>query len=447
MVSKGVRSHPILLAAVLVVGCKGPPEPSSSPAAASSPGEPESDPYAAYVFPPVSDGWGVAEYTQVRDVLVAIEQQEPELLVTLAGPHGGLFAHLASLDTVAKVIADTPDLDAMFELTEAFAQICKLYTSRVVQGQQYGSEYLLLSAATLRAMTLQFARLAQMIDEATLRAEPVRRDGLLEMRHGLVVVYFGVLQSPQQQPGVVDAAATVAQLVAVASDMGPFLLSSERQELDQLLDQLLANGAQAAQVAETRSSIAASPLHPLVAAFRSESRAYSESKREIMAAALEQQLVAVELGPEQGGIRYAFPGAGFSAVFHQRPNAMAMNSSASDGATVTTRVLGIRDATGYSTTIVCMSRPPPPPSEDERSFARQAIENIDATGIRESMVGGRPGFEGALSSSVSRALMQTVDVGHAGCTIIVEYPPRLEASSEERGRAFLRSIDLAKFEG
>jgi len=176
----------------------------------------------------------------------------------------------------------------------------------------------------------------------------------------------------------------------------------------------------------------------LVAAFEAESEAFAASQRQLLVEVGDQQ-PAVELGPEPGGVRYAFPELGFSAVFHQPPNATLSTVTATDGVTVTVRTLGIRDAIGYSTTIVCMSRPTPFTSADGRSFARQAIEKFGSSDVHDVDVGDRRGFAGSLSS----AQVQTVDVRGGGCTILVEYPAPLAANYEDRGRAFLRSVDLS----
>jgi hypothetical protein len=142
-------------------------------------------------------------------------------------------------------------------------------------------------------------------------------------------------------------------------------------------------------------------------------------------------------------VRYAFPESGFSAVFHQRPNAMLKEDIATDGVTLTMRVLGSYDATGYSTVIACMSGPQPLTSDD----ARTLIDDAKATEIREVEIGGRRGFEGVVSGSNSRGVMRTVDLDRGVCRIAAEYPPHLAASYEQQARAFLDSFQLGGFEG
>lgn len=414
--------------------------------AAESPATSPSDPYAAYEFPAITDDWGASEYAKVRDVLVEIERKQPELLVTLAGPKGEVLTRVASLDAIAKAVAAASD-DAMFEIIDAIGAIYKLYANRVAHQQPYGPEYLLVTAAILRALTVQFARMTTVIDEAMLRAEPVRREGLLKMRHGLFIVYVGALEAPLVAPTIVDASTAVAQLGAVTADVAPFLLPDERQTIDQFLASLAGTGAVATQIAAMRASIAALPLHPLVAAFADEAQQFSAEQRELYADVAEQQLPAVELGPEPGGVRYAFPDAGFSAVFHQQPNAMLTVSNATDGVPITARVLGTRDAIGYTTAIVCMSRPTPLASDDQRSFARKVLEDAKLTDIHEVMIDRRRGLEGVFSGPISRALMRAVELDRGGCMITVEYPPQLAASYEQQARAFLDSVRLGDFEG
>jgi hypothetical protein len=445
-----MRALLITSAIVLSSACASPRGPSLSPedSAAELPSSAaEPDLYAAYEFPAITDGWGPSEYAEVRDVLIEIEREQPERLVTLAGPKGAVLEHLASLDNITAAVASAPDIPAMLALMEAVGVIYKLYATRVAKQQPYGPEYLLLSAAALRLGAHVHAHLMTVIDEATLRAEPIRREGLMQMRNGLVVVYFGALETSLQLPSIVEPRATVAQLEPLAAEVAPFLLAHERQTLDQLLVALAGAGADIAQVSNTRGAIAASPIDPIFAAFADEAKAYSDKQRQLHADAAALQQPAVELGPEPGGIRYAFPDAGFSAVFHTRPNAMLMNTQTTDGVPATMRVLGIRDATGYSTIVTCVTRPQPPADADARGFALEIIEDAKATEIREVEISGRRGFEGELSSSISRAVVRAVELERGVCTLTTEYPPHLAASYEEQARAFLDSVQLGGFEG
>jgi len=249
----------VLVAVLLASACH---EPSAPATTTSPPAQVEADPYAAYDFPSLTGDWGPSDYAKVRDLFVAIERTQPELLVTLTGPRGDVLARFASLDAITRIIAEQPDIEATFAVTEALGQTAKLYAARADDQRHYGSEYVLLSAATLRAATQQFARMTEELGEAAFRADPIRREGLAQMRHGLVLTYLNALQSPLEQPEL-DAA--LAQLGAVATDIGPFLLPSERERLDAVLDALEAAGAKAAAIASIRASVAASPMHTLAA--------------------------------------------------------------------------------------------------------------------------------------------------------------------------------------
>jgi hypothetical protein len=437
------------MAGMLSSGCERPsvsiPAPQDAAAEPTTASEP--DPYAAYEFPPITDDWGAREYAKLRDVLIEIEREQPDLLVTLAGRKRDVLGRIVSLDRLTADLAGAPDMDAVFEINEAVGAIFKLYAGRVAKQQPYGLEVLLLTAAMLRSSTIVIARLTTMFDEATLRAEPIRREGLLQARHGLVIAYVGALETPLQLPAIVDPRVAVALLEPIAADVAPFLLPDERQTVEQLLTALAGAGADAAQVAATRASIAAASLDPRIAAFAVEAKAYSDKQRQMYADVAEQQRPAVELGREQGGVRYGFPEAGFSAVFHQRPNAMLSSSNATDGVPVTMRVLGIRDTTNYSTTIVCVSRPEPRAGDEGGGSAREVIEKAKVTDLREVEIDGRRGFEGTLTNSMSVALTRTVDLDRGLCMITVEYPPHLADSYEQQARAFLDSVELGGFEG
>jgi hypothetical protein len=435
----------VLVAALVVVlssGCERP----SVATTASEDHVAESaapDPYAAYEFPPISDRWGLPEYAKVRDVLLEIERTQPELIVTLAGPKGDVLARVTSLDKLAADLAATTDMQALLDLHEAVGTIYKLYAVRIDDRQPYGSEFLQLAAAVLRASTTVSARLTEVFDEATLRAEPIRREGFLELRLGLAITYLGAIEAPLQLPTIVDPSLAVAQLEPIAAEVAPYLLPDERQTLDRLLTALAAAGA---QVSTTRASIAASPMHPIIAVFADEAQAYSVEQRQRHADAAKAQRRAVELGPEPGGIRFAFPEAGFSAVFRQRPNAILTNLE-SNGVTLTVRVLEFVDANGYVTSIVCLSRPPSLPADDGESFARKMIEGVEATNVRQVEIDGRRGFEGALSKPSAHSWIRTVDIDRGVCTIAAEVSPQRSTSDEQQARAFLDSVELGGFEG
>lgn len=431
-----MRARLITVAVVLSIACDKPSGSATAPDDSSA--EPAApDPYAAYEFPPVADHWGLPEYAKVRDVLVEIEREQPELLVTLAGPKGDVLARVTSLDKLSADLARTPDMTAAIDLHEAVSTIHKLYVIRVNDRQPYGLEFLQLTAAELRAATRLSARLTEGLDEARLRAEPVGREGFLQTRDGMVNTYLGAIEAALHIPTIVDPSLAVAQLAPVAAEVASYLLPEERQSLGWILTALAAAGANEAQVAATRASIAASPMNPLVATFADEAKVYSAEKRQLQLYAR-----AVEVGPEPGGIRYAFPDAGFSAVFHQRPNALLTNANTADGVTTTVRGLGISDATDYSTTIMCSSRP-----DDKGGFALEQLEALEATDIREVQIDGRRGFEGVLSKPRSHMIIRTVDVDRGGCAILAEIPLQLATSYEQQARAFLDSFTLGGFEG
>lgn len=403
------------------------------------------DVYAGFAFPATSGEWGPAEYAQVRDTLVQIERERPDALPTLAGDKGEVLARFVDVKAIDRAFAAAADMNAMLELGDAFAQTYKLYAARVVHGQPFGREYMALANAMLHAGGIQFTRLTAVlgVDEAKLRTEQVRLDGMLGMRHGLAIIYLSALESPLTAPNIIDLAMAAKQLALATTEAAPFLLDIDRRTADAMLTRLSTAGADPGDVAAIRAALSSTQLHPLLAAFAAECEAYSAQQREAVARASETQVLAVEVGPEAGGVRWAFPEAGFSAVFHQRPNAMSSNEVAEDGVTLTLRVLGTRDATGYTTSIICMNRASPMP--DSNDFARGAIG--DATNVRELDIDGHPGLAGEHTSSISHAQMRTVSIGHGGCSMVAEYPPRLEAAYRDQARAFLDSVRFGSFAG
>lgn len=235
------------------------------------------DPYAGYTFPPIADDWGHLEYTQVRDALLEIHEEQPELLLTLAGPKGDVLARVGSGEAIAKAIADAPDLGTMFALADAVTLIYKIYWFRVSQGHSYGPEYLLLTTAMVRSCA---ARLSRLIDETTMQADPVRRQGLLKMRYDLAAIYLRGFETSLQIPTIVDPHAAVDQLGAVAPHVAPFMLPDEREQADQYLTALADLGLDATRVAATRAAIVEAAMHPFVETHVDEARAFSDEERQ-----------------------------------------------------------------------------------------------------------------------------------------------------------------------
>jgi hypothetical protein len=439
----------IALALVLSTGCDTKPAPKQDDAAAKSSASTtrgsETGPYAAYEFPAITDDWDHEEYGTVWRALVNIDKNQPELLVTLAGPKGDILARFASPESVGKAIAKAPDMGSIRFIVEPITEIYGIYAARVHAGQPYSAEYLLLTRTLIRSATGQFARVVSSVGEAKLHDDIVGRAHLMEMRAGMFLAYVSALTAPLQVPGTVEAHAAMVELAAAADDIAPFLVPDERQLIDQVLTLLTAMGADPAQVASARASIYGATLHPLIAAFVSEAR-LSEYQQRNLDRVLDDQYT-IDRGPESGGIRYVFSDADFSAVFQQEPNAILTKSSESDGATLTTRMLGTRDEAGHGTALVCISPSVLPTSDDGRSFARKMIERTKATDILEVKIDGHKGFEAAISSSTSSGFIQTVDLERGGCMIIVESPPQLADSYKKQARAFLRSAKFDDFEG
>lgn len=407
-----------------------------APKQQAAPAKPaESGPYAAYKFPPISDDWGTQEYTQVRHTLYKIDKDQPELLPTLAGAKGDVLARFASPEALAKAIAKAPDLGSISSFAEDIGEVYTIYGARVFDAQPFAAEYLLLTNTMVHSANAQFARAMSLFGEAK-----VREDGLLdEMRKSLSTIYFIALATPLKIPATVDARTAVAALGASAAHVAPFLVPDERQRVDQVLTILGGLGADPLQVAAARASIDGTAIHPLF----SEARAADLEDTKLLYGVFDQRQPWVKM--ERGSTRYEFPELDcFSAVFHQQPSAMgAQDAIVTEDSTVKARLLGVRDETGYATSIVCVSRT----TEDGPTFARKIIDGTKASDIREIEIDGHNGFEASFSNSSSSGIMQTVALERGGCVIVVESPPQQAEANEEQARAFLKSVKLGNFEG
>jgi hypothetical protein len=415
------------------------PAPPGDERVVAEPG-PGADAYAAYSFPPTDRAWTIADYEFARDVLVSIAQTKPELLLRMDGPRADVFARLVSFEEASRV-AKAADVEQLLNLGDALAVIMKLYAVRVYADKDHGREYVAISAAYIHVAVVQFDAVSDRmgLTAAGLRKDEIRREGLMKMRHGLRTTFTGALQGPFELPGIVSGGELAEKLQPVASDVARFLLPEEVAELRGTIAKLVDVGASPAQAAALEKSLTgASERHPLVAAFMDEHRAFTRERDALLAKTMQSALSAVEVGPEGGGIRYAFPDRSMSAVFDVQPNALE-NTTTEDGAETTTRTLGIRDAVGFSRSIVCLVRRP---TKKDKTFAKTVLTGMKANGIEAVKTSGHEGLEGRVENDTSHAVARVVDLGEWGCIIVAEYPKRIAAEAKPKARAFVDSVQL-----
>lgn len=433
------RSRLLALLVVALGACR----PASS---TTSPATPDA-PAPADPFPSTAAAWTAREYLQFRDALVRLERERPDLLPRRGAP---VFVRLTSLPAIEAAAAGA-DTDALLDLGQALGEIAKIYSARALVRGEYGDEYAATAAVFVKLSGLQLARMVadQILEVAVLRAEPVRREGFVKMRFHLARLVHDVLAVTLALPQVVDARRSAAAVAAVVEDVAPWFLPEERDLVLGLVDRLEQADVGAGDIAELRRALAPDrEPHALVAAFADEHRAYGERQAELLATVAAGLLDPLEVGREAAGTRYAFPEAGFSAVYPQRPNAQQHVSTATDGAAVTMRALGTKDALGVTRSVSCFSRPHPLPGATAAGSLDQFVTSMKLGGVRRIELDGAAGVEGHGESATARALVRYFQISDtASCMVIFECPLHLAGELADDARRFVDSFALGGFRG
>lgn len=398
-----------------------------------------------FVFPETSRTWSAEDYVLAKDTFVAIQESAPEKLLRADGPRRDVFAKLASVDEVtAAAAAVQDDMGALFDFGDAMAVIVKLYAARVARELGYGKEHARVTAAYLRLAVLQTTNVVSALGLSLdkLRVDRARLEGLLKMRVGVVTQLGAVLELPVRAPDLLSAAEALDAMVPVLPELVTMLLPEERDAVRQLVEKL------AAIAGPSRPSSARAvellgdppPALALVSELAEEHRAFGKQQRETIAAVGDSMQRPIELGPEEGGVRYAFPDRTMSAVFDTPPNAMEQANVGELGP-VTSKTLGIKDAVGFSRTVTCMvlqeaqSTPPV-------DTARKILEGMGAEAIENVKVAGSDAWQAELASSTSEAVVRVVPSATVNCIIIAEAPKSLAASVRSKAGAFVESVRI-----
>lgn len=433
----------LALLVCLAPGCR-PEAPAPTPGAAPAPA---ADSYAGLDLPALDVAWTAADYLRVRDALVKLERERPELLPRLDGAGGPLLRKWTDFDAFTAASKGAGSIAVMLDLGDAAAHVYKLYAGRMAQGGDFGDEYVATIGITILATTLQLPALLEAVglDAAGLKAQPVRLEGIEQVRYGLALMFTGLLTEAAEAPERIDPAQCAATLARVAAEVSAYLLPEERAAARERLAALAARGARPDDVAILKAALADDrPRAPVVADLLAEHREFTRARQELLTRAVDALIAPVVVGSEGDWTRWAFPEAGFSAAFPQPPNAQNTSSAATDGVPVTLRTLGIKTATGTSFAITCITRPSPGPG---KSSVDDTIAGMKLTGVREVTVDGVAGKEGTGSTPTSRALVRAVPVGHGVCLVIAEYPARFAADVEADARRFVDSFKLGPFRG
>lgn len=401
------------------------------------------DPYAEGSFPATAVAWSLADFTAAAQAIVKNDVRDPAHLLRDDGPQRLVFVRLTSVAAIDAAMEGSPDPEALLELGSSMAAAFKLYADAVARGKDFGSEYVAIAAVYLHVAGAQFRVVVDALGftAAKLKTEPVRLDGLLKMRYGLRLILAGLLQSCVELPGIVDAQAMASHVGPILAPVAALLLPEEAAALTNSLAGVARAGATAESVDVLRQALVPGmQRHPLVTDLLPEHRAYAERTDAGLADTLGGAATPVNLGSEAGGDRYGFPGQTFSAVFDDPPTALTQRSTADDGAAVTIRTLGRRDAAGFSRSVVCTTRLAPQAKGDR--FAKRIMDSMGASSSTALEVSGHPGLIASLSRPDTAATVAAFELKGGGCLVIAEYPAALEGELADRARAFVASVRL-----
>ncbi|MBA3544906.1 MAG: hypothetical protein H0T76_00330 [Nannocystis sp.] len=91
-------------------------------------------PYVAYGLPATDAAWSVADYMRVRDALVKIEREQPELLPQAEGAGAALLERWSSLESIVAASKSASGVEALLDLGDAASEVFKLYAGRIAHG-------------------------------------------------------------------------------------------------------------------------------------------------------------------------------------------------------------------------------------------------------------------------------------------------------------------------
>jgi hypothetical protein len=451
-VLSAARRGVVALVAGIGVACRPAPPSAVNEAPASVPASVVDERYAAYNLPAFDAVWSVADYLRVRDALVKIEREQPDLLPRADGVGAPIFARWSSLEAMLAASESAGNMEAVFDLGGAAADVFKLYMGRVLQQEGFSREHLATAAVFLALQMVQSKTViaAKALDVAALRADPVRLEGVQKLRQGLATVFLGVLAGPFEYPGHVDVGQCAEALAPVSADVTQYLLPEERMQARALVDRLALAGARPQDIETLRASFTdEQPRVDFVVGFLEEHRTFTQRQRELVLGAVAGLLLPIEVGPDPGGVRYAFPedGAGFSAAFPEPPAAHRMAEKTTDGAEITIRTLTAKALSGVTRVVTCSMRPPRTPADTPQSLVDETIAGMKLGEVRDIEVDGIRGKEGAVGNARTRMLARVLGVGQAHCMIMVEYPTRLEREAASEARRFVESFRFGPFRG
>ncbi|PCC74825.1 hypothetical protein SAMN02745121_05996 [Nannocystis exedens] len=425
-----VRGLALLL--VLLAACRRGGETTAPTGPEAPPAGPASELRRTYDLPAGDVSWSPEDYQKVRDVFVRLERERPGLLPRLDGPDGAWLRRLVALDGVDAAAQRTHGHDELTALHLAVADILQLYAGRALAGGDHGREYLAVAAAFFKLSAVRIDRLA---------ADDTRRSTFVEARFYLARSVHDVLASSLSLPDTIDPAVAVATFVPIADVVAPWFLPEERDRILDLADRLAAVDVAAADLAALRTAFAPDrEPHARVDALAEALREHAEQQEAVLAAVAAGALQPVEVGREGAQVRWAFPDAGFSAVFPRRPNAQRQNFTTADGVAMTTRMLALKQPGDASRLVTCSARAKPIPGRTPADEVRGIADTMHLQAVRAIEVEGAAGLEGTLTTGTAHGLVRVVAVGDATCVVVGEAPSARARELADELRRFVDSF-------
>ncbi|MDC0722725.1 hypothetical protein [Nannocystis bainbridge] len=421
----------LVLLLALLAACRRSAE--TSPPTADAPAHAApSELRATYDLPADEAAWTAHDYQQARDVFVRLERERPDLLPRLAGPDAAWMQRLVSLTDIEAAARRTDDLDLLGAFHLAVADILQLYTGRALGPGDRGPEYLAVAAAFFVLSRVRLERLSG--DDAS-------RDAFIPARYHLARGVHDVLASALSLPAVVRPALAAATFAPIADRLAPWFLPEERDRILDLADRLAAVPVAPADLGAVRTAFAPDrEPAPRVEALAEDIREHAERQEQLLAAVAAGAVEPLEVGGEGGQVRWAFPDAGFSAVFPRRPNAQRQGLVTADGVAMTTRMLALKLPGDASRLVTCSARARPIAGRTPADEVRQIADTMHLEAPRAIEVGGARGLEGALTTDRAHALVRVVAVGDSTCVVVIEVPLARARESAAELRRFVDSF-------
>lgn len=406
----------------LLVGCARPPVAASVAEEAESP------------VPSLERAWSMADYERAATAVFDAGRADAAALPRQTGASGPLFERLTSHEALDEAFRSPPDAEAYLAGIEAYGRLGKAYFGASQEGADVLEETVRVVAAQVHLNSRMVPTLLELtgLDEAALRADPVRVEGLAQTRYGLITMFEGLLSMPSPSPRreILEAAASVVH------DVVPFLLPEDGPRLAAMLGAFPPGEVDAADLGSVATALTSpAERHWVVAAFEDQHRAKAQELRARFLSGEVGAPAPVPHPEDASGTRFSHPSGKVSARFPAPPSAASQRRQ-TGGEPILVHLLQSQVPDGLLASVVCFT----PISGNTADWALATLSKI-GPGPVPTMVGDRDALALETVRNAVHVHAVAIPLDGSGCIGMAEYPEGLDNGPEQAGQ-FVASLQV-----